>query len=95
MTELTFNLYASSMHNHQKTPLVALTQGVTQITIQQPGFLHPNGTCPMVLRRHFSVTLPLRWTTPPKCQLYLEAFILSRAKSAALVGLPVSQFLNR
>jgi len=38
MPDLTNNLHASSMHNHKKTPLVALTQGVTQTTIQQPGF---------------------------------------------------------
>jgi hypothetical protein len=54
------------MPKYKKTPLGALTQGVTQLTIQQPGFLHPNGICSMVLRRHLSVTLPLRWTTPPK-----------------------------
>jgi len=54
------------MQDTKKTPLGVLTLGVTQATIQQSDFLHPNGICPMVLRRHFSVTLPFRWTNPPK-----------------------------
>lgn len=53
------SFYANSVQGgNKKTPLGPITQGVTQATIQQSGFLHPNGTGLMVLRRHLPVTLP-------------------------------------
>jgi len=44
----------------KKTPLGTLTQGVRKQPYSNPAFFTPNGHSPMVLRRHFSVTLPLR-----------------------------------